>query len=176
MNIPALNTERLILRGWQESDVTMVTELYGDETNSRYIGGTKTPAECWRIVAAFIGHWTLRGYGLWCVTRKDTGEVIGWTGLWFPAGWPEPELGYALHPTHHGQGFASETTRAALTSAYTDFGWTTAISLIDKDNAASQNVARKLGATLEQKDAAVLQFTGDIWRHQPPKQFLGAAT
>jgi RimJ/RimL family protein N-acetyltransferase len=175
LSIPTIETERLILRGWQESDVAMVAELYADETNARYIGGTKTHDQCWRAVATFIGHWQLRGYGLWCVTRKDSGTAIGWAGLWFPDGWPEPELGYALHGDHHGQGFASEATRAALTSAYRDFGWATAISLIDPGNTASQNVTRKLGGTLEAANVRVLEHVGDIWRHQNAETFLKGA-
>ena len=41
-------------------------------------------------MAAIIGHWRLRGYGLWVVAPKETGGFVGWAGCWNPEGFPEP--------------------------------------------------------------------------------------
>ena len=74
--------------------------------------------------------------------------------------------------TAQGKGYATEAGRAALIFAYQELGWKTAISVIDPENHASQNVAAKLGAHKEQTGAAIWDFTADIWRHLPPDDFL----
>ncbi|MFK8033675.1 MAG: GNAT family N-acetyltransferase, partial [Hyphomicrobiales bacterium] len=57
-----------------------------------------------------------------------------------------------------------------LSYVYDDLGWTTAISAIDPDNAASRRVAERLGATYE-SHRPVSFFTADIYRHQSPQEF-----
>jgi RimJ/RimL family protein N-acetyltransferase len=87
--------------------------------------------------------------------------------LWFPEGWIEPELTWALVPGHHGKGYATEAAQRSLVSAYGDFGWTTAVSVISIDNHASIAVAERLGAT---REATVEYRYGPayLYRHQPP--------
>ena len=172
LSVPVLETERLRLRGWMADDVPAIASLYANEETARHIGGVQRAENAWRMVACFIGHWQMNGFGLWCVERRDNRAVVGWTGLWFPAGWPEPELGYAFLAAHHGNGFAVEAATMALSHAYRVLGWKSAISLIHKDNAASQNVARKLHAIREKRDVQVLDHVCDIWRHQPAAAYL----
>src|SRR5690606_18513350 len=59
-------------------------------------------------VRGYPGHWALRGYGPWALERKDTGAFVGLCGPWYPEGWIEPEITWALMPGHHGLGFATE--------------------------------------------------------------------
>ena len=123
-------------------------------------------------MAMFYGHWHLRGYTVFAVENKKTGETIGNVGPWYPEGWPEPEIGYSLVPRAHGQGFATEASIASLKFAYETLGWKTAISVIDKENMGSKNVARKLGATFEKDSVLFDEFPAEVWRHLPPEQFL----
>ncbi len=164
--IPTLHTERLTLRPIAEADFDAVAAFYESEQSSMY-GGPCDRATAWRKFAAWFGHWELRGYGPWAIEQRSTGEFIGWTGLWSPEGWPEPEITYALLPDHHGQGLATEAAGRALQSAYEDFGWTTAVSVIDDRNAASIALVERLGATAE---SAVDLFghPAHIYRHRTP--------
>lgn len=171
VGIPTIETERLLLRGWKEDDAEGLAKLYGDEANATFIGGVLSPDEAWRMVAQRIGQWQLRGFAMFAVEEKASGTFVGHAGPHFPAGWPEPEIGWGLVPGFHGKGYAGEAARAGLTFAYQVLGWDTAISLIDAGNVPSQNLAKRLGATYESTQQ-VTTFTAGIYRHLPPSDFL----
>jgi len=170
--IPVLETERLMLREWRESDLDMVDGIYSDEENSRYVGGTFPRFRSWHYLAGQIGHWHLRGFGMWVLEAKSGGEVVGYVGLWRPEGWPENEVGYILHRDHFGNGYATEAAVRSLQYAYSTLGWETAISLIDVKNIGSKNVAGKMGAEFEKDGHLFGNVPAEIWRHLPPKEFL----
>ena len=174
-DVPTIETDRLILRGWREADIATVNAIATDEETARFIGGTTPPWQSFRTVASFIGHWALRGFGFFAVERRDTGTCIGWAGPWRPDGWPDNEIGYSLDKHHWGRGFGTEAARESLRFAYERCGWTTAISLIDEGNTGSEAIARKLGARIETRDAAVNDFRCNIWRHLPPAEFMERA-
>lgn len=171
-DIPQLETERLVLREWRESDVPTVQDITTDEVASRYIGGTNPPWQAFRTICTFIGHWQLRGFGFFAVEEKASKECVGWCGCWRPDGWPENEIGYSFRRSSWGRGYATEAAKASLEFAYKSLSWKTAISCIDAENEGSRGVAKRLGATLEDQDVEVNFFRADIWRHLPPKEFL----
>ena len=147
--IPTIETERLRLRGWSERDFEPFAAIYADDAQARYIGGACDEEAAWIHLAATIGQWTLRGYGLWALEIKEDPGFIGWAGLWHPQGWPEREIGWTLIPAARGKGFATEAALCVRAYAYETLGWTTAISLIAMPNQASIAVAERLGARLE---------------------------
>lgn len=151
--IPTIETERLRLGAWSESHFPAIAEFWADEENAQFVGGACSRIDAWRKMAAQLGHWHLRGYGLFAVVEKASGEWIGWAGPLFPEGWPERELGWALARRHQGRGYATEAARAARQFAADSLGWKTAISLIRPVNEPSKRVAARLGATFERMDA-----------------------
>ncbi len=106
-------------------------------------------ARAWRHMAALVGHWTLRGYGIWAVEEKGSQEFVGSIGLWFPEGWPELELGYWLVPEAHGKGYATEAGMKSRDYAFDQLGAKTLVSYIDPTNEPSKKVAERLGAGYE---------------------------
>jgi RimJ/RimL family protein N-acetyltransferase len=96
LSIPTLETERLILRGWREDDLDAYTTMMSDPEVTRFIGGVQTRNDCWRSIAANIGHWVFRGHGMWAVERKSDGALVGRIGVWRPEGWPATEVVWAL--------------------------------------------------------------------------------
>jgi RimJ/RimL family protein N-acetyltransferase len=147
--IPELTTERLLMRAFREDDFPSFARFYADEATARYIGGVCSEEDAWRRMAAFVGHWNLRGYGLWALELRDTGTFAGYCGAWFPHGWPEPEIGWGLLKPCQGRGLATQAARRALGHVYGTLGWRTAVSCIALENAASIRVAERLGATLD---------------------------
>jgi len=150
MPVPTLTTERLLLRPFSENDVAPLHALMQDADVMRYVGDRRVPTlqETWRAVAGWIGHWALRGYGLWAVVERDSGEVIGRAGLINPIDWPGPEVGYLLGKRWWGRGYATEAAAAAMAWGFTTIGFERLISLIDPANAPSIAVAGRLGETL----------------------------
>jgi RimJ/RimL family protein N-acetyltransferase len=92
------------------------------------------------------GHWALHGAGMFVVEEKQTGKFVGRVGPWFPPGWPGFEVGWGIAPGFRGRGFAVEAARASIDWAFATFELDRIIHCIDRDNTASQAVARRLGA------------------------------
>ncbi len=150
MQIPTLETERLVLRPFVETDAAALYEISRDPEVMRFIGDRTIPSmeDCWRGVAGWLGHWRLRGYGPLAVVERESGRFIGRVSLWYPYGWPAPELGYLLGREWWGRGHATEAASAALSCAFEHLAEPDAwVSLIDPANTASIRVVTKLGET-----------------------------
>jgi len=161
-----LETERLILRTFQEPDWQDLYALYCDEEAVRYtVRRALNEDDTWRVMACFVGHWQIRGYGPYAVESKETGKVMGAIGLWYPNAWPEPEIMWSLARPYWGAGYAKEAASAVKEMAHTtlpDIPW---ISMTDKNNTNSRRLAESLGAKLEKE----LEFKGYpcvMYRHQ----------
>ena len=149
--IPALETERLTLRGLEASDLDAYAAMYADREVVRYLehGRPLDRAAAWRSMAIHLGHWQLRGYGQWALVERASGKLVGRAGLFEPEGWPGLEVGWVLARPHWGRGFATEAGRAALGYAYEVVGAERVISLIRPGNRPSVRVAERLGERYE---------------------------
>lgn len=113
--IDHLTTERLILRMFRDSDLDAYADMCGDAEVMRYLGGiTMSRAEAWRNMATVVGHWQLRGFGLYAVEEQSTGTMVGRVGCWQPEGWPGMELAWTLRQAYWGRGYATEAARTVL--------------------------------------------------------------
>jgi len=145
-----LETDRLILRMWREDDLEPYAEMCGDVDVMRYLASKPmTRSEAWRNMAMMIGHWHLRGYGMWAVEERASGELLGRVGCWCPEQWPGFEVGWMLRSKFWGRGFATEAARASLNYAFHELDQAHIISVIHPQNAASIRVAERLGEKLE---------------------------
>jgi RimJ/RimL family protein N-acetyltransferase len=146
-----LHTERLVLRMFRESDFDAYAAICADAEVGRYLGDGKplSRIDAWRSMAAILGHWQLRGYGLWAVEERASGELIGRVGCYFPGGWPGFEVGWTLRRATWGRGYAIEGARAAMRFAFEELSQPRVISLIQPGNERSIRVAEKLGESLE---------------------------
>jgi RimJ/RimL family protein N-acetyltransferase len=149
--IPQIATQRLILREFCEADLDAYADMCGNPEVMRYIGAGKplSRSDAWRNMAMIVGHWQLRGYGMWAVEERQTGEMIGRVGCWEPEGWPGFEIGWSLRRAYWGLGFATEAATAAISYAFTQLERSHLISLINPQNIASVRVAQKVGENLQ---------------------------
>ena len=154
-----LRTQRLILRLFRPTDFDDYAAMCGDAQVMRYLsptGEVLSREEAWRHLAMLVGHWHLRGFGMWALEELQTGRFVGRAGLYFPEGWPDRELGWALRRQFWGQGLATEAARAAAEHAFRKLGWSHLVSLIQPGNVRSIAVAERLGA----KPAGVVTLRG----------------
>jgi len=165
--IPRLETERLVLRGFCPDDFETWASFCADPEVVRYLWGKPQPrADAWRSMAITLGHWMLRGYGMWAVERGSDGAFIGRVGMLNPEGWPGLEVGWTLGRPYWGHGYATEAAKAAMRYAFLTQPVGRVISCIDPDNKASQAVALRLGESKGPRQELAISghsFTVDIW-------------
>lgn len=144
--IPMLETGRLVLRGPEPDDYPDFKATFSSY-RSRFMGGPLNKYEAWMLYAAEIGHWDIRGYGMWMIHDRQTDATLGMAGGWFPAGWPEREIAWIIWPGQAGHGYALEATHAVRKHLYAN-GWEGAVSYIDPKNLDSIRLAERLGLSL----------------------------
>jgi RimJ/RimL family protein N-acetyltransferase len=151
---PVLQTERLLLRQYEPSDLPDAAAMWADPEVVRYIGGvTQARDRVWTKLLAYIGHWHTFGFGFLCLRERATGRFVGEAGLadfrrdMTPSFDGAPEAGWALASWAHGQGFATEAMRAILEWADTTLRAPRTVCMIDHGHVASVRVAQKLGFT-----------------------------
>jgi RimJ/RimL family protein N-acetyltransferase len=147
MNVPVLETPRLTMRGFTSEDMDAWAVIVADDETMRAVG---RPAglsywEAWNDLSQLAGHWALRGFGQWALEERKSGELVGRTGLLFPADWPDLEVGWLVRADRRRRGYATEAAAAAMRWAFDELGADHLISLIAEDNTASRRVAEKLG-------------------------------
>ena len=149
---PVLETARLILRPYEASDLDAQAQVMGDPDVVRHLGGTPFSREdTWRRLLVAPGLWVLLGYGYWAVVSREDGRYLGQLGFadfkrdMHPNIEGEPELGYVLDPSVHGQGIAFEGCKAAIDWADAALGNPPIPAIIDAENGASVRLAERLG-------------------------------
>jgi len=167
MDGPILETERLILRPTAPEDFEPWAAFMADEAAARFIGGVQSKAQAWRGFMSVAAAWSMAGYSMFSAIEKATGRWVGRLGPWRPQDWPGTEVGWGVVRDCWGKGYATEGATAAIDWAFDRLGWTEVIHCIDPANAASQNVARRLGSTIQRRQALPPPF------HDPPVDIWG---
>src|SRR5258706_5664508 len=142
-----LTTDRLRLRPFRSKDFETHAAICSDGEVMRYIrAGALSRVDSWWQMARYMGHWQLRGYGLWALIERATDRLVGHLGFLDPEGGHGFELGWVLAREAWGKGYALEGTRAAVGHAFTVLGRERIVCLIQPENARSIPVAERLGA------------------------------
>ena len=143
-----IETDRLVLGGWRMNQVDDLVRLHGNPDVSRYLKGDGSPwtrAECEARVALWIDNFTSHRMGKLRVRRKSDGALVGRAGFGLHGECGEPEIGYAMYPEHHGQGYATEAASALRDWIFRDTDWMYFLGFADVRNAPSLKVLGKIG-------------------------------
>ena len=166
---PTLTTERLILRAPVLEDFEPYAAFFASP-RSGWEDGPISRAAAWKEFAAVTGQWMLKGYGALSIEDRATGAYLGETGVFHPASYPEPELGWVLMAEAEGRGLAQEAARAVRAWAYRTLGLPTLVSYIAAGNARSIRLAERLGAVLDPA-APLPELDGClVYRHPGPAE------
>lgn len=149
MNIPTINTERLILRPAVFEDFEAYKALMASP-RAKGMGGPHDEAAAWGWFCQDVAQWQLFGHGALMIDLLENDECVGEVGINHGPLFPEKELGWMIYDGHEGQGYATEAATALRDWAFSNIGVKTLVSYIDNENGASQAVAKKLGGELDQ--------------------------
>lgn len=150
----AIDTGRLILRRFDERDLEAFYQLCSRPEIIRYAQSTPVASrnEALQFMrSAPLHDYATFGYGRFACVWKQTGEVIGFSGLKYLPEFEETELGYRFFREFWGMGLATEAGRASIAFARDDLGLTRLVALVHPENLASENVLTKLGFAVEKQ-------------------------
>lgn len=151
-----VETERLVLRNWRESDVNHYLVLAGDvgyhcfSRPGRFM--VQNAKEARAKVRERILLFDRRGLGKFPIFLKkeglkETGEFIGTCGIepFNLDGQPEVELGYRLCLKFWGNGYAREAGAAMLKYGFSDLKLPKIMAFVLPQNRASVKILEQLG-------------------------------
>jgi RimJ/RimL family protein N-acetyltransferase len=135
-----LETERLSLRPWAESDADDLRALHAERG-----AGTPEVEQVRALIAKHIAATAATGIALLPIRRRDEGDFIGYCGLIIGRSTlEEPEIAFELFQHAHGRGYATEAAGAVLEAA-TATGRSRLWSTVGAWNTPSLRVLDKLG-------------------------------
>ena len=149
-----IETPRLILRRWRDSDRPAFAAICADPEVMQWLGGVMTREQAGQRIDRVEATFEQVGYGRFLIERKTDGAFLGWCGVMpcHEAVTPiagQPEIGWRLVRDAWGQGLATEAARAALDDAFVRVGLSEVLAYTTKANLRSQAVMRRLGLSRE---------------------------
>jgi RimJ/RimL family protein N-acetyltransferase len=150
-----IETERLLLRLQVPEDIDELYEIRSRPDVNRYLYSeamSRAEVEA-KLDERLEKYSKLDEPGdslLLAVVRRDTGAMVGDVSLnWLPGEHQQVEIGYVLHPDHHGHGFATEAARELLRISFEHLKAHRVTGRLDGRNTASGRVLEKLGMRAE---------------------------
>jgi RimJ/RimL family protein N-acetyltransferase len=147
--IPRITTNRLLIREFRLADFDAFAAHHQDAESMRYLGGVIDRNAAWRQFASSTGSWVLTRNGFWAVERLDTGDTVGMVGAFNRESFPDMELGWVFFREFWGNGYATESARAALAFAFDTGNTGRVVAHVDAANKASTAVCKRLGMFCE---------------------------
>jgi HAD superfamily hydrolase (TIGR01509 family) len=148
-------TNRLFIKELSAEDFPKLYNIYQDPQVTKYIVpmNKNLELEAKKHKAYIKNIYEFYGYGLWGVFQKDTNVLIGQFGIQNQKidHQDEIELSYLLDSNYWKHGYALEALRAILDYSFENLALNRLVAVIDKANAPSIKVAKRLGMTLEKE-------------------------
>lgn len=151
-----INTERLLLRQWKDSDRESFAALNADPEVMRYFPGAQSRETSDRAIDMWRSDIAERGWGNWVVEEKGIGAFVGFVGLSAPRHalpfTPCVEIGWRLAREHWKKGYATEAARAALRIGFEQLGLDEIVSFTSLLNLPSRAVMERIGMVNANED------------------------
>lgn len=149
-----IDTGRLLLRRFVEADLDAFFVLTSHPEIIRYAQAQPMPsreAALEYMHAAPFHDYATHGYGRFACVWKQSGAVIGFSGIKYVPEIAETELGYRFLPEYWGRGLATEAGQASIDFARDDVGLRRLVAMVHPDNVASARVVTRLGFAVEKQ-------------------------
>jgi RimJ/RimL family protein N-acetyltransferase len=149
-----LRTERLVLRPFAATDYDAMFAIHSRADVVRYLyWPPRTAGDVREILERKRGYAALDAPGdnlALAVVTESTGELVGDCGLqWIDNEHHQGEIGFIVHPDHHGRGYATEAARELLRVAFEDVCLHRVVGRTEARNIASARVLARLGMRRE---------------------------
>ncbi len=152
MLIKPFETERLQIRPLEKSDTHRLFLLDSNPDVMKYVGQTvlTKPEESEKVIEMIQQQYQKFGVGRFAVIEKESGLLIGWSGLKFIDyeinGFQNfYEIGYRFLPDFWGKGYAKESVKGFIEKAFTEIKIDTLYAYAHSENNASNSALEKLG-------------------------------
>lgn len=150
-----IETDRLILRSWQERDRAPLAAVLGDPEVRRFYPTTLTPEQASAQIDRSIEKAAAVGFHFGAAELKSTGQFVGLIGLGYIPdetraairGQPEVEIGWQFDRAFWGQGLAPEGAGAWLDYGFQTLDLPEIVAFTYAGNLPSQRVMAKIGMT-----------------------------
>lgn len=144
-----METDRLLLRVWKESDLEIFARLNADPEVMEFFPRVLSREESDALGRKLCSEVEIQGWGPWAVELKSSGEFIGVVGLQktefgLPFS-PCVEVAWRLDKQYWGNGYATEAAIASLEYASKVLKLAQVVSFTALINTRSQAVMRKIG-------------------------------
>ena len=150
-----IETERLLIRELKETDFKDIMEIWGNYEVMKYCGVFENYGSDHfiNVIRRYNKLQENRGFSVYCVLNKKTGNLLGVCGFNPVELSDELELIYHFKKNQWGRGYATESCNAILDYIKAHFSNTKVIASVNKENTASRRVLEKLG----------FKYIGDKW-------------
>jgi ribosomal-protein-alanine N-acetyltransferase len=156
MSAPTINTARLHLRPWRDTDLPAFAAMNADPKVMEFFPKLLDRAESDALARRIRENFDCRGFGLWAVEVRDVADFIGFVGLSVPGFashfTPCVEVGWRIGHDHWGHGYASEAARAALAFGFERIPLEQIVSFTTAANWRSRRVMERIGMTRDPAD------------------------
>ncbi|WP_249199206.1 GNAT family N-acetyltransferase [Photobacterium sp. GJ3] len=151
MAMALLETERLLIRPWENKDAAPLAKMGANPQVMRYFPSVLSQEESEALRHRAQSLIEENGWGFWAVELKTTGQFIGFVGLHAQdlaiPNTPFVEIGWRLDAEHWGKGYAPEAAQRALQYAFESLDAPDVYAFTTVTNLPSQRVMQKLGMT-----------------------------
>ena len=168
-----LVTDRLVLRSWEIDDAAAALEVYGHAEVARWLSPIMEQVPDLAAMQVLGRQWIVEDLrappptGWWCIQRRDDATVLGGaTLLPLPPGGVDLELGWHLHPSAWGRGYASETTYALAQWAF-QHDVDELFAVVRPDNTRAATFVRRNGMEWVGETSKYFGATMQLYRLRP---------
>lgn len=150
-----IDTERLVVRQFESSDVDALHAVCSDPEVVRFVdvGEPLSRDQCELWIERSLANYESRGYGAAAVIERATGAFIGYAGIVYAPDRTEPEIIYAFEKAAWGRGLASELVPSLVRFGLVDCGLPLLLATIAGENTPSRRVVEKCGFRLRELEA-----------------------
>ncbi len=150
---PQIETERLLLRMFEPKDLDAAFVLFNDAEVQKYLSpqNQRNREQLKILLEKCLKYWEERGFGVWCVTEKNAGKMIGYCGFQYFDKTTEIAIVFGYLKEYWGKGFATEAAEECLKFGFEKLSFKKIYAVTDPDNLASLHVLEKVRMLLCEK-------------------------